>query len=131
MKETAYEKLFAGLCKTEGAKCLNLHGHVFQAAGWPDHYVSSLAFRGWVEFKRNKGRLKGIQAAVIEDLLVRGDNVVVVRFWDEYDLISFDGQQEEAFYPAKPVNVLSLLQEKVDEVRGGLLAICRATARVA
>jgi hypothetical protein len=75
-------------------------GNMRSASGWPDRYVQSLDWCGWLEFKAKNGALTKLQQHVgscLEKRYVRSDgaqvrNYFVVRFDDtEVQLESSDG----------------------------------------
>jgi hypothetical protein len=67
------------IVETGGGAVLALVGHEMQASGWPDRYVASLTFRGWVEGKRDHRQVTTAQRVVARRLLERGDVYLVLR----------------------------------------------------
>lgn len=52
----------------------------FAPPGWPDRFIASHAWTGFIEFKSFKRRITPLQKRVIAKLMQKGMNVVVVRF---------------------------------------------------
>lgn len=48
-------------------------------SGWPDRYVSHRRWHGWIEFKGVDTVLQDNQKYIIEQLLLRNENVVIIR----------------------------------------------------
>jgi len=55
---------------------LSLHGHGMQAPGWPDLFVGSKVWSGWVELKAHDGELSAAQRIVGRKLTALGLFVV-------------------------------------------------------
>jgi len=75
-------KLTARLVKSfreMGAEVLNVHGNAQQAIGWPDCFVCSKLWSGWIEFKGPKTRLEPHQAHIIK-ALGKTENIWIIRF---------------------------------------------------
>tara|TARA_R110002096_G_C14661938_1_gene728375 strand:- start:116 stop:460 length:345 start_codon:yes stop_codon:yes gene_type:complete len=62
-----------------------------EGAGWPDLYVPSPIWHGWIELKVGKGRVSGAQRMKIRLLNERGVPAVVMR-WTE------DGERIEDYH---------------------------------
>lgn len=62
-----------------GAEVLNIHGSGQQAPGWPDCFVCSKIWSGFIEFKGPKTRIETHQARVIKALGCT-TNIWIVRF---------------------------------------------------
>lgn len=64
------------------AEVLNLHGHMGQAPGWPDVFISHRTWTGWLEFKGSKTPWQPRQREIIKTL-GRTENIWVVRFLEQ------------------------------------------------
>lgn len=89
------------LCKAlekAGAMCLALvSGGRMAEAGWPDRYVSSTSWSGWLEFKSARGRLREDQRRVITELRRRGTPCFVARFATEAHLVIEDVDRNSVY----------------------------------
>lgn len=63
-----------------GAVILNIHGHAFQRRGWPDLYVGSSLWQGWLELKWRARPVTPLQKQKLEDLMDRDVWAFVLRF---------------------------------------------------
>lgn len=76
-------KLTARLVKAwraMGYDALNITGSGMQSPGWPDIYLNSSVWRGFIEFKGPKTVVQKHQAALIERLCKSHSPVRIVRF---------------------------------------------------
>lgn len=74
---------------------LSLHGHMMQAPGWPDLYVATTIWDGWIELKAFEGELSMAQRMVGRKLTVAAKNFVVLRAskdWLSMRLESWNGE---------------------------------------
>jgi len=55
-------------------------GGNMQTNSLPDRYVCHNKFRGWLEMKKDNGRLRTGQRILMEKLVERGDTVLLVRY---------------------------------------------------
>lgn len=95
MKESEFSREICAGLESVGSKILNVHGHRFQSAGWPDLYVCG-RWTGWVELKVESRKPTSLQIIVMKDLLVRGVPAFVVRWKDGVvycELWSSDGME--------------------------------------
>lgn len=74
-----------------GAMVLPIVAGNMQPAGWPDRYVASKQWTGWLEFKSENGKLSPLQRATMKDLQARGTSCHVVRFGNELEIENLDG----------------------------------------
>jgi hypothetical protein len=64
-----------------GAEVINIHGNKLQAPGWPDCFVCSKIWTGFIEFKGPETRLEAHQARIIKALGASCSvNIWIVRF---------------------------------------------------
>jgi len=61
-----------------------------QATGITDRYICHNKFRGWVEFKKDKGKLTVSQRLFMQGLQDRGDTCGVVRYLSKEGAIQFE-----------------------------------------
>lgn len=79
ISEAKFQKKVIASFKQRGAMVLNIHGHAMQAPGWPDLCIVMHQWNGWLELKREDGKLSTIQKLIIEELSRRGQNAFVLR----------------------------------------------------
>jgi len=74
---------------------LSLHGHGMQAPGWPDLFVGSSVWSGWVELKAHDGELNTAQRIVGRKLAALGLHVVAraSRDWKTMLLETVEGER--------------------------------------
>jgi hypothetical protein len=71
MKESKFTKRTCEGLESLGAMILPVVANAKMPPGWPDRYVCHRSWDGWLEFKKDDGRLRKIQRAVLERLDVR------------------------------------------------------------
>lgn len=81
MKESEFSYQIIGGLESVGSAILNLHGHRFQASGWPDLYICG-RWTGWVELKVDNCKPSSLQIIKMKDLLIRGVPAFVCRLKD-------------------------------------------------
>jgi hypothetical protein len=74
------KKLTEILRKEHKAEILKLHGHGWQAPGWPDMYIVHQRFTGWLETKGKHTELSIKQVKVFKKLYEHGVYVIILRF---------------------------------------------------
>ena len=81
MTESKFTVWFCKQLKNIGAITLTfVGGNVKQQSSLPDRYICHSKFRGWVEFKAEKGKLMMGQKLMLKALDDRGDTAVVCRW---------------------------------------------------
>lgn len=83
MIESSFQGKIIDRLKETGCEILNLHGHAMQASGWPDIYVASRMWTGWIEFKMFRTSYKEHQRLRLKRLNERGVPAFVFRMNDE------------------------------------------------
>lgn len=79
MLERDFQKIIILRLKQTGAKILNVHGHEMQERSWPDIYIASPWYHGWVEFKIAPNWLTEGQEQRAKELLERYISVFVMQ----------------------------------------------------
>jgi len=77
--ESAFTRWFCRQLEAASAETIPMVGSTMGKNGLPDRYVCHTRFRGWLEFKRDNGRLTTLQRLQMEKLSARGDTCLVVR----------------------------------------------------
>lgn len=67
-----------------GALILNVHGHEYQKAGWPDLQIYSVPWTGQLELKVGDNPPSELQRVVLRDLRMRGTMAWVLRLREGY-----------------------------------------------
>lgn len=62
-----------------GAVVLNKLGTAQEGVGWPDIWIGSMHFEGWVEFKSETGKLSGSQEHVLRCMETNRVHAVMMR----------------------------------------------------
>ncbi len=99
MKESKFQHEIIDALESVGSKILNLHGHRYQAVGWPDLYTCG-RWTGWIELKVGSRKPTELQIMVIKDLLIRGVPAFVCRFKEDvvYCELWYKGGMETLAY---------------------------------
>ena len=92
--ENEFRDEFRRDLEAAGALTFIVHGHAFQAAGWPDLQVYHSKWTGHIEFKYARGGIKLIQTKTMWSLIARGTNAIVVRL--KNDVVTFETPDGEA-----------------------------------
>lgn len=77
MNETQWKAKLVASGRLIGAKVLSLHGHGMQAPGWPDIWVGSGIWTGWIELKMHDTEIQTNQKLVMKELEKLGASVIV------------------------------------------------------
>jgi len=77
--EAPYTSRMKRRLEAEGALVIKYRPGNGQRAGVPDCYVAHPEWRGWIEVKWGRGRLRPVQRSVCEMLQARGVSVLVLR----------------------------------------------------
>lgn len=117
-RESEFSRNLALDLRNIGASVLVVHGHQFQAAGWPDLQVYHRTWTGHLELKVNQNKVDDLQRIVMNKLRFHGSSVYVLR------LIAFhvrietpDGAVLTTLqYPLKPLEFLQCLARHDAEV---------------
>lgn len=80
--ECAFTEWFCNALERVNGYTLAFVGHRMQQSGVPDRYICHRKWHGWVEFKANERVVMTNQRVVMQNLLDRGDHVLVVRAID-------------------------------------------------
>jgi len=88
--ESAFTRWFCDILTKHNAKVVAFVGSTMQATGITDRYICHVMFRGWVEFKKDKGKLTVGQRLFMQGLQDRGDNCGVVRYWSAENSITIE-----------------------------------------
>jgi len=88
--ESAFTRWFCDILTKHNAKVIAFVGSTMQRSGLPDRYICHNKFRGWVEFKKDKGKLTVGQRLFMQGLQDRGDNCGVVRYLSKERVIRFE-----------------------------------------
>jgi hypothetical protein len=72
-----------------------IHGHGMQAPGWPDFFIASEEFTGWVETKGSDTEVSDLQRIVIGRLKKFNVPVYVLRFVGERYFVFEDEDKNE------------------------------------
>ena len=82
MNERTYQAQIIKEIQSANGLVLNKWGNVREGSGWPDLYVPSRIWHGWLELKVGKNKCSAIQKIVIRQLVEREVNVHVLRWKD-------------------------------------------------
>jgi len=88
--ESAFTRFFCDILTKHNAKVIAFVGSTMQATGITDRYICHNKFRGWVEFKKDKGKLSVGQRLFMQGLQDRGDTCGVVRYLSKERAIQFE-----------------------------------------
>ena len=88
--ESAFTRWFCDILTKHNAKIVAFVGSTMQATGITDRYICHNKFRGWVEFKKDKGKLSVGQRLFMQGLQDRGDTCGVVRYWSAENSITIE-----------------------------------------
>ncbi len=91
MLESEFQGKLVRMLEKRGAMVLNVHGHMMQKAGYPDLHVAHWKFTGWIELKRDSGKVKTIQRVIVNDLRARGVIAFVLRYDNTDGTVQVDG----------------------------------------
>ena len=93
--ERAFTRWFCKQLRAVNAETVAFVGSSMQRAGIPDRYVCRRDFRGWLEFKKDRGRVAPAQRIFMKRMTERGDTCLVVRFLSDaysYVVENVDGE---------------------------------------
>lgn len=93
--ESAFAKWLREQLREAGAEIFTVVGNFMQRSGWPDIYVCSVAWRGWIELKVDDHKLEALQRATILKMRLRGDNVFVLRHLSKKGTFILEGPDGE------------------------------------
>lgn len=93
----SFTNLFRTKMVDSGAKILKIHGHGFQASGWPDNYIAHHLWNGWIELKVDKEPLSALQRMTIGDLRERGVLAWVARYHNETKIVTLENERGDTF----------------------------------
>jgi len=88
--ESAFTRWFCDLIETYNAKVVAFVGSTRQGSSLPDRYICHKNFRGWIEFKKDKGKSSVGQRLFLARLKERGDTCGVVRYLSKEDVVQFE-----------------------------------------
>ncbi len=77
--ESDFARWFCKRLEAVNAFVIPVVGSRMQKNGVPDRYVCHRDFRGWLEFKKDKGKVTDLQRITMLRLIDRGDTCLVVR----------------------------------------------------
>lgn len=84
MRETKFQTQVKEALEEIGCLVFNVHGSLMQSTGWPDLWVGSPHWTGWIELKsENGGKPQGMQRVRIREMKRRSVPVWVLREVDE------------------------------------------------
>ena len=112
--ESAFTRWFCDILTKHNAKVVAFVGSTMQATGITDRYICHNKFRGWVEFKKDKGKLSVGQRLFMQGLQDRGDNCGVVRYLSKEQTIQFETIDGDKLF------VINLIEVYSDLVLEGL-----------
>ena len=112
--ESAFTRFFCDILTKHNAKVIAFVGSTMQATGITDRYICHNKFRGWVEFKKDKGKLSVGQRLFMQGLQDRGDNCGVVRYLSAENCVRFESIDGERLF------VINLIEVYSDLVLEGL-----------
>jgi len=78
--ESAFTRWFCREIQRVNGVTLAIVASAMQRSGLPDRYVCHKKFRGWLEFKKDDGRLSTAQRITLNKLEANGDTCLVVRY---------------------------------------------------
>ncbi len=81
--EGAFTRWFCKELEKVNAATVAFVGSSMQKASIPDRYVCHRYFRGWLEFKKDRGKVKPAQQVFMNRFTERGETCLVVRFLSE------------------------------------------------
>lgn len=110
-RESEFSRNLALDLRNIGAQVLVVHGHAFQAAGWPDLQVYHPTWTGHLELKVNQNKVDDLQRIVMNKLVAVGASVFVLRLVEWHVRVETpDGNLlSTQRYPVKPMEFLRLL----------------------
>lgn len=88
--ESAFTRWFCDILEKHNAKIIAFVGSTMQGAGITDRYICHNEFRGWVEFKKDKGKVSIAQRLFMQGLVDRGDTCGVVRYLSKDQSVWFE-----------------------------------------
>ena len=112
--ESAFTRFFCDTLTKHNAKVVAFVGSTMQATGITDRYICHNKFRGWVEFKKDKGKLSVGQRLFMQGLQDRGDTCGVVRYLSKEQTIQFETIDGDKLF------VINLIEVYSDLVLEGL-----------
>jgi len=113
MTESEQTRAFCHQLRQAGCIVINYVGNVRQGSGWPDRWIGSPKWAGWIEFKAEKGKLSVLQFIAIKMInTVRPGEACVLRFIGtgknkQYRLETYDGTEIQTV--STPVDILDAL----------------------
>ena len=99
--ESAFTRWFCDLIESHNGVTIAFVGSTRQGSSLPDRYICHKDFRGWIEFKKDKGKLSVGQRLLLTGLKARGDTCGVVRYlsWENWVIFeTIDGTELATIY---------------------------------
>jgi hypothetical protein len=84
--ESEFQRALVGGLRSFGAQVLNLNPNERMGYGWPDLFISSRLFNGWVELKTGKRELEVHQAQRMTLLNENDTKTCVLRLRGDFSL---------------------------------------------
>ena len=87
VNESEFNRWWSRCLRAAGAKVVAIVGTGVQEPGLPDRYVCHRRWRGWIEGKKDGGKLSTAQVIFLREMTQRGENVVVCHLLSEKKLM--------------------------------------------
>ena len=108
MNEKKFQAKITKYIKNSGGIVLNVHGHMMQAAGWPDLYVAYQGVSVWIELKVGRNWLSTIQEWRMKQIIKCSIPAFVLALVD--DMIEVRDVNRDLLHEV-PLKRLDLLKE--------------------